>query len=204
MIMSETFYLYKITNILNQKLYIGITNDVKRRWRSHSHDKTVLGAAIRKYGKQNFKKEVLVVGPTEEYVKDLEIKAIEMFNSRISGGWGYNVSPGGGSGFGGCHHSEEAKRKISEWAKTQKSNLGKKQTPDWKEKISRALKGRKKTQEHIQKAKQAHSDFFDLHSLKRRFNSEKNYNQYFARIRYLKLKQSQGILTEFCFTETCK
>jgi len=31
-------YVYKISNSINNKIYIGITNDYKRRWREHKNN----------------------------------------------------------------------------------------------------------------------------------------------------------------------
>ena len=63
-------YIYKITNLVNNKVYIGKTKrtNPKRRWNEHvSHafnksrkgKRMVISRAIRKYGKENFKFEVL-------------------------------------------------------------------------------------------------------------------------------------------------
>lgn len=59
-------YLYIITNLLNQKQYVGITTQVNpyRRWIEHksvskkNKTKTPISAAIRKYGHENFTFEV--------------------------------------------------------------------------------------------------------------------------------------------------
>ena len=45
-------YVYQITNLINNKLYIGITNNYKKRWQNHKcNKKMVIGKAIQKYGK---------------------------------------------------------------------------------------------------------------------------------------------------------
>lgn len=57
--------IYKITNLINNKIYIGLSTDIRRRWEQHrnrSRDlkyQTHLYCAIRKYGLQNFKFEVI-------------------------------------------------------------------------------------------------------------------------------------------------
>lgn len=61
-------YVYKITNQINQKIYIGITNNYIRRWGnecSYPLDPTkrqVIQEAIHKYGKDNFTFEILFSG----------------------------------------------------------------------------------------------------------------------------------------------
>lgn len=55
-------YVYQITNLINNKLYIGITNDYKKRWSNHkscNSPNMVICKAIKKYGVNNFKFELL-------------------------------------------------------------------------------------------------------------------------------------------------
>lgn len=58
--------VYKITNIVNGKFYIGSSNDIKARWRQHKdklrvnkHGNTYLQNAWNKYGEENFLFEVV-------------------------------------------------------------------------------------------------------------------------------------------------
>lgn len=90
--------IYKITNIINNKIYIGQTvQDVNRRWRQHvtmDYKKNYyLGKAIHKYGEKSFKIEVVEI--CEESKLDEKekyyINEYESFKSNI----GYNVSTGG-------------------------------------------------------------------------------------------------------------
>ncbi|WP_410490557.1 NUMOD1 domain-containing DNA-binding protein [Bacillus tropicus] len=94
------FYLYKITNDINGKKYIGLTNDIERRWYEHrvSHKGSLIGRAIDKYGEDNFLFEVLGTFVSKEEVSDAEIDAIKAYKSHISTGLGYNVSLGGETG----------------------------------------------------------------------------------------------------------
>lgn len=86
-------YLYKITNNINQKVYIGITNDYKKRWSNHGTENTVISDAIRKYGKNNFTFEVLQANISIEEIDQLEIDTIKAYNSLVPNG--YNVAKGG-------------------------------------------------------------------------------------------------------------
>lgn len=62
-------YIYKITNTINNKLYVGCTiqDDVQYRWDSHKRlakkDKgcTALKDAFKKYGIDKFKFEVIII-----------------------------------------------------------------------------------------------------------------------------------------------
>lgn len=51
---SMKYTVYLITSP-EDKTYVGVTQNFKRRWKEHWSSKTPLGEAIRKYGKENFK-----------------------------------------------------------------------------------------------------------------------------------------------------
>lgn len=97
---QQTFYLYKLTNLVNGKSYIGVTKDPELRKRQHLTKmavKNLVSKAVKKYGKENFKFEVICVG-TKEYICDLEQKAIVLYNSHAVWGHGYNLAYGGYGG----------------------------------------------------------------------------------------------------------
>ena len=75
--------IYKITNIINNKLYIGYTTaTLKERMCRHKNDdinhNTLLGRAIKKYGWENIKHTILCEKLSEEDAKKTEIEQIEM------------------------------------------------------------------------------------------------------------------------------
>lgn len=113
------FYIYKITNKINGKCYIGKHKTFKgETLRNYMGSGIALVEAQRKYGIENFDKEI--IEEIEDDEKQLIIDERERFwiktLNTISPN-GYNISYGG---EGGCYHlSEETKMKIS------KSNLGK-------------------------------------------------------------------------------
>lgn len=137
--------IYKITNLINGKCYIGQTTQplYKRYWR-HCHNGTssVIGAAISKYGKENFKIEAIDHAHNIDELNNKEIFWINFYNSVAPNG--YNIAGGGrnhtvtdiqrkrlseshkGKGLGkdnpfyGRHHTEEAKRIFSERNKNNK------------------------------------------------------------------------------------
>ena len=106
-------YVYKITNKINGKIYIGqTTSTFDKRYNgniANTHNKH-LRSAIEKYGIDNFivDKEFRVATSKEELNK-LEKECIEMYKSNTSE-FGYNKTSGGES----YEFSEEIKRKISE------------------------------------------------------------------------------------------
>ena len=91
--------VYKITNIVNGKVYIGqtIQNNAKARWYSHQADaragkKSHLYDSIRKYGIDNFTWEVIEQGSSVDHLNELEAKWLkyyrqitEVYNNRAAG-----------------------------------------------------------------------------------------------------------------------
>ena len=90
-------YLYKITNLINGKGYIGITNDYKKRWANHkcnNNPTMAIAKAIKKYGVENFKFVVLLSNIPLEEIDDKEIEYIKKYHTHVSEN-GYNISKGG-------------------------------------------------------------------------------------------------------------
>lgn len=134
--MSEEriYKVYKHTNILNGKIYIGITKQKpEQRWRNgNGYKNGHFKNAIQKYGWGNFKHLVLFDRLTQQEAENIEIELIAYFQSNKRE-YGYNEQNGGNTTGS---HSEETKRKISE------SNKGKIYSKEVREKISKALKGK--------------------------------------------------------------
>lgn len=88
-------YVYLITNLINQKKYVGITNDYKKRWANEASvsNNQVITKAILKYGKENFSFKVLYSNIPLEEIDNLEIKTIQEYQSLVPNG--YNVAKGG-------------------------------------------------------------------------------------------------------------
>jgi group I intron endonuclease len=155
-----TGYVYKITNLLNNKKYIGATSDLVRRMYHHykcNHHIGALHNAIKKYGAENFIVEI-VEQPSIEILYLREKYWIKFYNTYNDG---YNLTLGGDGGatYGMLHkkHSSQTKEKISRSLKGRikgplskehkdkisKTKSGKKQSEEFKYKVSIALKGRK-------------------------------------------------------------
>lgn len=91
-------YVYLITNLINNKKYVGITNDYKKRWENHkccNDPSMAIAKAIKKYGRDNFKFEVLEANIPLEKIDEKEIYYIKKMESHVSTGKGYNISKGG-------------------------------------------------------------------------------------------------------------
>ena len=139
--------IYKLTCIESGKAYIGKTEGIiEDRADKHLDGKTpgcrALHSAIQKYGKENFKLEILEQNVIPELLSDLEMFYIAKFNT-ISP-HGYNLTEGGETG----HHSEETIKKRAETLRANPPMLGKNHTPEAKAKMSETRKGRKYSEEH--------------------------------------------------------
>jgi group I intron endonuclease len=106
--------VYKITNLVNQKAYIGITaRDPNHRWWEHCNSAKngsdfFIHQAIRKYGEESFSFQVIAQTKTPEDLKDLEIILIEQHGTHMSLQKGYNKTTGGdGAAFIGKHGAKD-------------------------------------------------------------------------------------------------
>lgn len=115
--------VYKITNTINGKIYIGYTMcSFANRMGHHKHDdykyNTLLGKDIKKYGWDKFKPEIIAEEDSKEKLLELERYYIKFFNSKSPNG--YNMTPGGEKLFGadnpfwGRTHSDETRKLLSE------------------------------------------------------------------------------------------
>lgn len=147
-------FLYKITNEINGKCYIGQTKDYEKRKIDHIYDNnnSLIHNAIKKYGRHAFVFEILKKIPNDK-IDEAEREAIIKYNSLVPNG--YNLETGG------CLNkklSENTKQKISK-AKIGKSNyiptketriktsltlMGHPVSNETKQKISKANKGKKR------------------------------------------------------------
>ena len=84
--------IYKTTNLINNKFYIG--KDAKNK-KSYLGSGKVLKQAIQKYGKENFKKEILEYCTDLEHLDEREIYWIDKYNALEEG---YNLTEGGTGG----------------------------------------------------------------------------------------------------------
>lgn len=127
--------IYKYTSP-SEKVYIGQTVNPSKRKSGHSSktkkSNTKFGSAIRKYGLENFKYEILFESELFEdkselklLLNTLEIQYINQYDSYNNG---YNCTKGG-DGSLGIVKSEEIKEKL------RLANTGRKHTPEAKEKM---------------------------------------------------------------------
>lgn len=93
--------IYKVTNNINGKIYVGLTKQsLKLRWQQHVRssitrpDATYFYRAIKKYGKENFSIEVIDEAETMHELSEKEIHWIEKLNC-CDRTIGYNCNSGG-------------------------------------------------------------------------------------------------------------
>lgn len=144
------YYLYRITNTQNQKIYIGQSVSPSARWRDHrnaaaaSKPNMVISQAIKKYGNENFLFETIACCNNQGDANELETQLVQQYESHISTGKGYNVSNGGMN----APKTEEWKRYMRDlWSQPEyKSHMSiaisdahQSRSPEEKEKTSQLL-----------------------------------------------------------------
>jgi hypothetical protein len=141
-------FIYIITNIINNKIYIGQTKNPKLRWSQHKSNAKykrghqIITRAISKYGEDNFTFKVIASCNTQKDADKSEELAIIQHDSRNQDK-GYNINAGGNT----TPRIPEVLQKISESLKRYyKSNFnhmkGKKLSEEWKSNIAKASVGK--------------------------------------------------------------
>jgi len=149
--MENNYYglIYKVTNLLNNKLYIGQTvrslecRKYSHEYKAKSNPEQPLHYAIRKYGIDNFKWETLCYCENQYYLDEKEKYYINLCECIKEG---YNCRNGGGNNS----NSIEVRYKISNSLK------GRKRDREIVEKISKANLGKKRTEEQRKRISDAH------------------------------------------------
>jgi len=87
--------IYKTTNLINGKIYVGQDSKNNPRYLGSG---VWLNRAIEKYGKENFKKEVIDLAESKEELNEKEKYWIKFYNCKVP--FGYNLTDGGESPAG--------------------------------------------------------------------------------------------------------
>ena len=94
--LEKEMVIYKVTNLVNGKIYIG--QDSKNN-PEYLGSGAIIKKAIKKYGKENFKKEIIDWSNSKNDLNTKEIFWIKEYNS-TNHNIGYNITEGGGGCLG--------------------------------------------------------------------------------------------------------
>ena len=171
-------YIYLTTNLINNKKYIGQKKSTTFLHEKYLGSGSLLRKAINKYGRENFKVELLCECDSKEELDAKEIFYIALYDATNNPEY-YNLTRGGESGLGGpkfkghshtedakkrisdktsgennpfygCHHTDECKQRMRDAAKNRAPV-----SAETREKLSKIHKGVKFTEEHKRKISEA-------------------------------------------------
>jgi group I intron endonuclease len=162
--------IYKITNILNNKCYIGSAINIENRWRTHKttlakgkHHSGHLQNAWNKYGANAFEFSIIetcfilaLIFREQHFIDTIHPE--------------YNISPTAGSPLG-VKHTEETRKKDSEIQKRKKS-------PETLKKISDGNKGKIVSEETRRKMSIAHRGKIVSEETRRKLSEARNGNSW--------------------------
>lgn len=155
---SECIAIYVITNIVNGKQYIGITNNLKMRWYRHrkaNGSSPALHSAILSYGIESFVFTHLMDVFNLEYAREIEQELILSKGTKAPNG--YNLTDGG-DGSLGVKQTNETRLKKSEAGKKRKHSN------ETRKKMSESRKGVAKpkfSEEHKAKLSEATKKYWE-------------------------------------------
>ena len=148
------YYVYQHRNKVNGKSYIGITSQMpEHRWGTNGKNYTSsphFQAAILRYGWDNFEHIILAENLSKDEACAIEIKLIRKFESD-NPSFGYNCTSGGEMPT----MNALSRKKLSKSMLGNTNGLGKPCSPQKREKISKAQRGKKLSAMHRQHLSQA-------------------------------------------------
>ena len=140
-------YIYKTTNLINGRLYIGQRKGTFTP--DYLGSGKIIKIAIKQYGKNNFRLEVLAFATTYQMLNGLEMKYIYEYRQVFGDRFLYNITDGG-RGPQGNKHTQEVKNKIGLASK------GRVFSEEHKKKISLSEKGKFVSEETKRKLSLSH------------------------------------------------
>jgi|LakMenE01Jun11ns_1017448.scaffolds.fasta_scaffold9648689_2 hypothetical protein len=114
------YTVYKITNLVNQKYYIGV-HKTDNPYDSYMGSGYAVKSAIKKHGRKNFIKEILFTTVDKEEAYAFEKKLTEDYMTRDS----YNMKIGGVGGFSRENALKGHAASLKKLTKQQRSDNGK-------------------------------------------------------------------------------
>src|ERR1035437_435355 len=157
--------IYRITNKINGKIYIGQTiGSIQKRWKEHRYFKRVsaISGAIKKYGEENFEIKTVVRCLNIDEMNHRETYYIKLYKSMYP--VGYNLRSGGSN----SQHSEKTKQLL------RKANIGKKHKSETKMKMS--ISQRKRPKKYLSQSEIEYRRQKERERSKKRFIPKKTTN----------------------------
>lgn len=150
--------IYCIENTTNNKKYIGSTNNLSKRWRSHrnllsnnKHPNIHLQTAWKLYGKEKFKFYVIEENIEQSSLLTREEYYIQLYEV-LDREKGYNIAKNTSAPMDGRKHTEISILKMKEAKCGEKNNFfGKHHTEETKQKLRESKIGKKLSPEHREK-----------------------------------------------------
>jgi len=163
-------FVYLTTNLVNEKQYVGShKGDINDGYLGSG--RPALANAIKKYGKENFKREILEeCKPSSNLL--LEEKYIKEYNTLVPNG--YNILPTGGYGImtdkirKKIQQKQKGKRKIEYFIEKYGSKVGRKKYSKYIKETTDKKLGYKHTSEAIEKIREAGTGRFCSEERKRK------------------------------------
>lgn len=143
---DSKYCIYKVTNSINNKSYIGQTKNLVERLNDHIyseyHGALLLHRAIKKYGIENFVVTIIAQTNDKTELDDFEISWIQESNTLSPSG--YNLAEGGSRppSRKGKRHTDETLRRLSQLGSGENNAFyGKVHTDDAKDKMRKRKLG---------------------------------------------------------------
>lgn len=144
------FYLYKITNLINDKIYIGV-HKTENLNDGYMGSGKILKFAIKKYGLENFYKEIIQFFESEEemflaeslLVDETFCKDLNTYNLKQGGSGGWNfINSSRKNLYGKNGQLNFGLKNLCKGTELKEKLLSKNLYIEWKQKISDSLKKR--------------------------------------------------------------
>lgn len=147
--------IYKIVNLINNKIYIGQSRDIDKRWKMHIyelnhniHVNPHLQGSWNKYGEKNFAFEIICLVDNEKELNNLEKYYISYYNA-TNDEVGYNMTTGGE----GWRLTEDVKKRMSIHQRCNRSTLTEKLVSEIKIKMANGIDRKTLSEEYGVSAK---------------------------------------------------
>lgn len=146
------YCIYKLTSP-SGKIYIGKASHFEVRMRKHEQNAlrgrhSHLYTSIRKYGWENFTKEIIEI-TSKENLNVREIFWIGFYQSFSDPSKGYNMTPGGDGGDTLVGWTDEEKRML--WAEQAQKRVGQHRSEEWKQNFKEVARKREVSKTESQK-----------------------------------------------------